>query len=110
MGKLSTLNNSDQSEQNFLGSSTSLKKNEHSNAFSQKLKPLEKPTKLMPTTLSKFKSQTDSQPANCAQKALLGILWNISKYFDNLQKQLIAKESKKKEEAKVLLIKQFLEN
>jgi len=63
----------------------------------------------MSTTLSKFKSQnSDLQNFNKSQKALFGILWNISKYFDKLQKQLIAKESKKKEESKVLLIKQFL--
>ncbi len=62
----------------------------------------------MSTTLTKFKSQSDSQPSNRGQKSLFGILWNISKYFDKLQKQLIAKENKKKEEPKVVLIKQFL--
>ena len=67
------------------------------NAFSKKLKPLEKGSKLMSTTLSKFKSSTEANQSSKGQKALFGILWNISKYFDKLQKQLISKEGKKKE-------------
>lgn len=74
-----------------------MKQNENVNAFSKKLKPLEKGSKLMSTTLSKFKSNSESNQSSKGQKALFGILWNVSKYFDKLKKQLIAKESKKKE-------------
>jgi hypothetical protein len=77
------------------------------NAFSKKLKPLDKGSKLMSATLSKFKSNSESNQSSKGQKGLFGILWNISKYFDKLQKQLTAKESKKKEEGKVMLIRQF---
>ncbi len=62
------------------------------------------------SNLSKFKTSQDKIKSNRAQKTLFGILWNISKYFDKLQKQLTLKEKKKKEEQKVHLIKQFLED
>ncbi len=62
----------------------------------------------MLSTLSKLKSANDNNRNTRSQKSLFGILWNISKYFDKLQKQLALKEKKKKEEQKVHLIKQFL--
>lgn len=45
----------------------------------------------MLTTLSKFTQSKDNNKNNKTQKTLFGILWNISKYFDKLQKQLALK-------------------
>lgn len=72
--------------------------NESTLNFSKKLKPMEKTTetKLL-STLSKLGSAKDINKSNKSQKTLFGILWNISKYFDKLQKQLAIKEKKKKE-------------
>jgi hypothetical protein len=46
---------------------------------------------MISSTLNKLKYQPDSQKVNRSQKTLFGVLWNISKYFDKLQKQLSAK-------------------
>mgnify|MGYP007085773396 CR=1 FL=1 len=50
----------------------------------------------MTLTLSKFNHSKESSKSSKSQKTLFGILWNISKYFDKLQKQLALKEKKKK--------------
>jgi hypothetical protein len=50
----------------------------------------------MELTLSKLTQPKESNKINKSQKILFGVLWNISKYFDKLQKQLSLKEKKRK--------------
>lgn len=51
----------------------------------------------MVTTLSRLTTSNKATvKGNKSLKSLFGILWNISKYFDKLQKQLALKEKKKK--------------